>query len=59
MKKILSKILGFVCVASMLLACAQRADGSASLVWSLGCILVSVLSGWGYVKLNPQILRYE
>lgn len=59
MKKIASYILGFVCVAAMLLACAQNADGSANALWSLGCILVSALCGWGYVKLNPQIFRYE
>lgn len=57
MKKILSTLLAFVCGASLLLACAQNPDGSANLLWSLGCLAVAILAGYGFAKLNPQILQ--
>ena len=59
MKKTLSWILGFLCVASMLLACAQTKDGGPALLWSLGCIAISALSGWAFAKLNPEIFKDE
>ena len=57
MKKTLSYILGFLCVASMLLSCAQTNDGGPAILWSLGCIAVSALSGYGFAKLNPELFK--
>ena len=54
MKKIIKATLGFVCVASLFLASGQRADGSACIAWSLGCIAVAVLCGYGYARLTTK-----
>lgn len=57
MKKILSLIIEFACVASLFLACGQNADGSCNLAWSLSCLAVSVVCGVAYGKLNPEALK--
>ena len=57
MKKTLSWIRGFICVAALLLSCAQTNDEGPALLWSLGCIAVSVLCGWGFARLNPELFE--
>lgn len=57
MKKTLSWILGTLCVVSILLSIAQTNDGGPAVLWSLCCIAVSALCGWGFAKLNPEIFK--
>ena len=59
MKKILSTILGLMCVFALFLGCAENPDGSVNLLWTLSCLAVSVCSGWAWAKLNPEEVRNE
>lgn len=52
-KKTLNTILGLVCVTALLLGCAENADGSVCLPWSLSCLAVSTACALVLRKLNP------
>jgi hypothetical protein len=47
MKKVLKPILSVVCFSAIILAGAENADGSCNLGWTLCCLAVAALSGYG------------
>lgn len=57
MKKVISTILAVACFASMLLAGAERTDGSADILWSAVCIGSAVLTGLLFAILNPTFRK--
>jgi hypothetical protein len=57
MKKLLSTILALICFGSIMLASAERSDGSPSILWSLGCIAVACVCGLLFVSLNPNFRK--
>lgn len=59
MKKILSTILGLVCIFALFLGCAENPDGSVNLLWTLGCLAVAFLSGWALNKMLPAEEKKE
>lgn len=54
MKKLLSYILGLVCVTAIILAGAENPDGSCNVLWTLSCLGVAALSVWGWEALDKK-----
>lgn len=52
MKKILSTLIGLVCITALFLAGAENPDGSCNVLWTLSCIGVCGLCGWAWDKLE-------
>lgn len=52
MKKTLKTIASVVCVASIILAGAENADGSCDLAWTLSWLSVAVVSGLAFNRLD-------
>lgn len=57
MKKIISTILALVCFTAIMLAGAERTDGSADILWSVICIAVACITGLLFAKLNPNFKK--
>lgn len=57
MKKIISTILALVCFTAIMLAGAERTDGSADILWSVICIAVACITGLLFAKLNPTFRK--
>lgn len=45
MKKIAESLLGLVALIAMMLGCAENADGSCNLPWTLSCFAVAAVCG--------------
>ena len=54
MKKAITTTLGLMCMVSIMLAGAERQDGSCDLLWTLGFLAFAVLCGWAWNKLNKK-----
>ena len=52
MKKAFTYICGLICITAIFAASGQKADGSADLLWSGGCLLVAAITGWAFGKLS-------
>lgn len=46
MKKALEIILSMVCLAAIILAGAENADGSCNIKWTMGFLALAVASGY-------------
>lgn len=57
MKKLISSILGTACVASMMIACAENADGSCDLVWTLSWLAAAIVLGWLYTMVDSKPIK--
>ena len=56
MKKIISHALLVVCMTSVVLAGAEKADGSMDAAWTFGFLLLPAASAWGWHKMNKSTL---
>lgn len=54
MKTIIKNALGFICLMSLFLACAEAETITAQLAWSLTMLAICAVSGWGVRKLMTQ-----
>lgn len=54
MKKAITYLCGFICIAAIFAASGQRADGSADILWSGSCLLVAAVTGWAFGKLTKE-----
>jgi len=59
MKNIITKLAGIACVFTFILAFAENADGSCNILWSLGCIAVSLGLGIFIKHYNPKAFGNE
>ena len=54
MKNIIKDILGFICLTSLFLACAEAETFIAQIAWSLTMLAICAVSGWGVTKLMTK-----
>lgn len=54
MKNFIKNALGFICLMSLFLACAEAETITARLAWSLSMLTVCAASGWGMTKLMTE-----
>ena len=52
MKKTVKVILAVACFAGIILAGCEEPDGSCNIIWTLGFIALSLVSAYGYKKLE-------
>lgn len=54
MKKFISALLGLVCLVAIMLAGAENPDGSCNVLWTLSCLGVAGLCGYGWDLLEKH-----
>ena len=57
MKKFISAILALGCFASMMMASAERPDGSPDIRWSLIWVAAAIVCGILFAALNPNFRK--
>ena len=59
MRTFFKNLLGAVFFIALCLGCASNPDGSCNLKWTLSCLAISAICGYGWGKLDKKDERKE
>ena len=54
MKKAIETIFALGCICALFLGCAESPDGSCNVLWTLGCLTLSVIFGLMFNYVHGQ-----